>query len=219
MNETQKLLAGLKIGSPIFLEFEGLKAKLASVLIGMALSRFILVTVPKQPEIQQHTLYPLLYPGNNAVCYSMLPGVATAFTCHIIRFVMSPFPLLYLSFPERCDCVDVREHARIQCLFEAILRAGQAEIKGMITDVSLGGCCFEFPVGEGHVAPEISKAASVVLESWQLKAENEQAMRAIVRSTTAKPEHECIGLKFESVPDGTYETLQRFISNAIQLGQ
>lgn len=219
MNETQKILAGLKTGSPVFLELEGLKARLTATLIGMAPCRFILVTVPKQPEVQQQTLYPLLYPGNNVVCYSMLPGVATAFKCHIIRFVMSPFPLLFLSYPERCDCQDVRQHARIQCLFEAILRTGQEEIQGMITDVSLGGCCFEFPVGNGHDAPEIFKATSVILESWQLKAENNQAVRATVQSTTTKPEHESIGLKFESVPDETHETLERFISNAMQLGQ
>lgn len=219
MNDTQKLLSGLTAGSPIFMEVEGLKIRLTSILVGMAPSRFILVTVPKQAEVQPQTLYPLLYPGNNAVCYSMLPGIATAFKCHIIRFVMSPFPLLFLSFPKQCDSVDVRQHTRIHCLFEATLHAGQAEMKGMITDVSLGGCSFTFPLGDAKDYPDISKDMSVILESWQLKAEDENAVRATVQSTAAKADHESIGLKFDTVPGETLNTLERFITEAVRLGQ
>ena len=219
MHENMKMLSGLTAGSPIFLEIERLKLKLTFVLIGLAPGRFLLVTVPKQAEAQPQTLYPLLYPGNHVVCYSMLPGVATAFKCHIIRFVMSPFPLLFLSYPEQCDCVDVRQHARIHCLFEAVLRAGQAEVKGMITDVSLGGCCFTFPHGEAKGELDFAKAAPVTLESWQLKAEHEHAVQATVQSTVTKADHKCVGLKFETVPDETYQTLERFITEAVRLGQ
>ena len=219
MNATQKLINGLTAGSPIFLEVEGLKLKLTSVLIGLAPSRFILVAVPKQTEVLPKTLYPFLYPGNHITCYSMLPGTATAFKCHIIRFVMSPFPLLFLSFPESCDCVDVRKHTRIQCLFEAVLRSGQDTMKGMITDVSLGGCCFEFSAGESNKHIDIPKQMPVTLESWQLKAENETAINAVVQSITAKSEHECIGLKFDELPGETFKTLESFITNALHLRQ
>ncbi|MBI4806597.1 MAG: flagellar brake protein [Desulfovibrio sp.] len=217
MNDNRKLLSKLSVGTPLYLEIDGLEERLNSFLIGICPKRFILVSVPKQAETEPNRIYPLLYSGNNMTCYTLCPGMAVAFNSHIIRFVMSPYPMLFLGYPANLELVNVRKHTRINCLFEAVLHAGQEQVHGMITDLSNGGCSFVFPSDSG--APQLGVDTPVVLESRQLAAQDDNTFKASVRSLRNTPDNKCIGLEFGSMTSSMSENLHRFISEAVRLGQ
>lgn len=215
MPDNRKALANLQPGSPLFLDVPGLAVRLNSLLVGMCPKKFILVTVPRQPEATPQTIYPLLYQGNTVTCYAMLPGSAAAFKSHIIRFIMSPFPLIFLSFPPELQLVNVRKHARVRCLFDGVLRLGQTELRGMITDLSHGGCSFTFPLNGQPTG--IKSETPVELECGQLGAVGKQTLNASVRSTSGKEKIGRLGLRFESVPPELGASLERFILDALKL--
>lgn len=217
MDDNRKLLSKLHVGTPLYLEIDGLDERLNSFLIGICPKRFILVSIPKQAESEPSKIYPLLYSGNNMTCYTLCPGMAVAFSSHIIRFVMSPYPMLFLGYPAKLELINIRKHARINCLFEAVLHAGQTQVNGMITDLSRGGCSFVFPSDSG--APQLDVNMPVVLESRQLAAQDDSTFQASVRSFRNKSDNKCIGLQFGSMPEAMSENLQRFISEAVRLGQ
>jgi len=217
MNDNRKLLSKLSVGTPIYLEIDGLEERLNSFLIGICPKRFILVSVPKQAESEPNKIYPLLYSGNNLTCYTLCPGMAVAFNSHIIRFVMSPYPMLFLGYPASLELVNVRKHTRINCLFEAVLHAGQEQVSGMITDLSSGGCSFVFPSDSG--APQLGVDTPVILESRQLAAQEDDTFQASVRSFRSTSDNKCIGLQFGSMTNSMSENLHRFISEAVRLGQ
>lgn len=217
IDDNRKALCQLPAGTPMFLELNGVAGRLHSILIGLAPKRFLLVTAPKPPEGQAQQIYPMLYSGNGATCYTMLPGKAAAFKCHIIRFVVTPFPMLFLSFPTSVQMANIRQHARVRCLFEAVLKAGQFDVKGMITDLSFGGCGFVF-AADGS-SPYIDVDMPVDITSFQLDPANGHTVKASVRSAQKRDNLERLGLQFDTLPGEMLDDLHRFITEAVKLGQ
>jgi c-di-GMP-binding flagellar brake protein YcgR len=215
--DNRKALSQLPAGTPMFLELNGVTGRAQSILIGLCPKRFVLVTAPKPPDGQAQQIYPILYAGNGVTCYTMLPGTAAAFKSHIIRFVVTPFPMLFLSYPANVQLANIRQHARVRCLFEAVLKAGQFDVKGMITDLSFGGCGFVF-AADG-ASPYIDVDMDVDIANLQLASSNDQSVKARVRSSQKRANLERLGLQFDTVPDGMLDELHRFITEAVKLGQ
>lgn len=213
MSVTQNVLSQVPAGAPICMEVEGLKARLNAILLGLRPTRFVITTIPtpcggKTPQ----EIFSLLYRDNMVTCYLLVEGVAMAFKSVVIKYVIAPFPLLFLTFPLEVETVHVRQHERVRCAFQASLNVDGTALDGMITDLSQGGCSFVFPAS---VAPPTAlDNAPALLASAQLGMLGDGGLRIQVRSRHIKPDKIRLGLKFTALPEAMHKPLRKYLLDA-----
>ena len=212
-----RVVAELSPGTRAFIKIKGSQPKFDSSFVGYKNNQFIILTIPSHCSIQPKNVFPLLYNGNDVTLYIMINGVLNALKCHVIRFTMDPYPLLFVSFPIDCATVNLRHSSRIRCLFRAALTLDEQNVSGMITDLSLGGC--GFVCLRNHLPQHIATDMTVILDCRQLSPDDYHPITARVRSSVPASNSVRIGMLFECCPESTLQQLQKFISEASSLGQ
>ncbi len=144
MTSTSHPKIQIDIGTTLNLQIHGLDYKLKTPLIGHLRPKFFLTTIPSTPEIERNQLVRHLYVGNLIIIRYLQSGAVMGFQTNILNVSYSPFPLLFLDYPEKVEAVSLRKHRRIDCLFPVAVALGTRTCTGMLTNLSAGGCCLKF---------------------------------------------------------------------------
>lgn len=64
---------------------------------------------------------------------------AVAYSAHVIKSRLSPFPYMHLSYPESVQTMRIRNTARVRVDIVAAIISGTAEYSARINDISCGG--------------------------------------------------------------------------------
>ena len=123
MAETQGVVFNLEPGSRIQMEVKGLDLKLHSFYVGMVKGRYLMVQLPVVADKNKEGLFPHLYQDNLVAIRYLQRGEVRGFQSKVIRYVLSPFPLLFLSYPAKIVTYALRKHKRVPCLVQASAKA------------------------------------------------------------------------------------------------
>lgn len=135
--KTQTTHLNIELASELLLQFKGIKGFFPSYLIGMKPEVFLII---KSPTIIADR--DLLAEGSSLIVRYAFLGDVCRFNTDVLGSNRNPFKVTFLSYPDVVEKIEFRETQRVHCLFPATLDYGELEIKGMITDISLGGCKF-----------------------------------------------------------------------------
>ena len=69
-------------------------------------------------------------------------GDVYRFKTKVIGTNQKPFKVTYLSYPDVVEKIEFRDSQRVHCFFPATLAYNDMQVKGMVSDISLGGCKF-----------------------------------------------------------------------------
>lgn len=150
-------------GCKMKLEFTGGDLpRVAATLIGYEVNKYLIVRLDNYAHWSRYAEF--LLPDNKLVARLVLEnryGECIAFRSMVRWQGHHPLDFLYLSFPETIQKVDLRAHKRVPACITAMLTDtlkllhGGRKMKGCISDVSLGGCKFEFslPHNRSGVSP------------------------------------------------------------------
>ncbi len=199
-------------GTKLLMELTGLSVRMYSYFIGMIKGRYILTQLPISNEHSKEQIFQFLYPQNKVTVRYIQDGAALGFTCELIKYIMAPFPMLFLSFPPKIETYELRKHRRLNCLFQASTLIGDQPFKSMITDLSHSGCQVIIPTdGNDHqfIVDDVIR-----LHCTALLSENGSAIEGRVMRVQKSDQKYSIGLKFKALVPDVDQQIKDFVADA-----
>lgn len=147
-------------GCAMKLEFTGGGLpRIPAKLVGYENQKYLIVRLDDPSYWSRYAEF--LKPDNKLIARLLVEnhyGECIAFRSMVRWQGHHPLDFLYLSFPESIQKVELRAHKRVPTCIQAILSdtlkilQGGRQLTGHISDVSLGGCKFEFCLPDDRIA-------------------------------------------------------------------
>lgn len=128
----------LDIGADLFLQFKDKEEYFPSYLIGLKPDVFIIIKTPtvlgKEFRFAK---------GKKIILKYKQLGEVFRFKASVIESLDKPFKITFISYPQQIEKIEFRNSPRVFCSIAASLLYKDKEVKGVVTDISIGGCKFK----------------------------------------------------------------------------
>lgn len=204
------------LGAKLVLDVEGLGAKLHSIFVGSVRGRLVIIQLPLPTEISKELMYQHLSPRSPLVVRYLSQGTVVGFRCQVVQYQHAPYPLLFLTYPEATESYNLRRHPRINCLFRGAMRHGDMRCEGVVTDISLGGCCFiSDPLTTTPALPRLEDHLDLFCDP--LGATAATPFVSEIRRVAMRDGRLELGLKYLALSEPQVTSLNSYINDAICL--
>ncbi|OPZ60740.1 MAG: Cyclic di-GMP binding protein [Deltaproteobacteria bacterium ADurb.Bin510] len=120
------------------LKLDEVDERLPALLLGQLPEKYLIVTKPRAVGIDQ-----FIKPGAWLKVVHLFEGNVYGFETTILSHTETPSRLMFLSYPERIELVELRRHTRLNAHIPASLLCGDERHAGILWDLSRGGCPLE----------------------------------------------------------------------------
>jgi len=198
----------IELASDLLLQFKGVKGFFPSYLIGMKPDVFLII---KSPTII--TTEDLLAEGSSLVVRYTFLGDVYRFKTEVLGSNHEPFKVTFLSYPSVVEKIEFRDTQRVHCFFPAILQYDKIEIKGMITDISLGGCKFKTEAIEQIEGLLLKKEGEASLQFQLPGYEGTKTFQGKVKKVEFDMNF-ALGIGFLSIDDDVRQVITAYVESA-----
>jgi c-di-GMP-binding flagellar brake protein YcgR len=209
MEDKQASLA-IDLGTKMLLEVQGVGAKLNSSFVGLVKNKFIITQMPVLVDFEKEQVLQHLYPENKTTVRYLNMGTVLGFQSQIIKYIMVPFPMLFLTYPKKVESLNLRKHKRIRCVFPALARFDAKQLEVIIVDLSDGGCGL-FLRSDQQDTLKVDYDDIVKVQCPALGHGPDNPMECIVKRFTANGKGMELGLKFVDKESETLKQVRHFI--------
>ncbi len=185
----------IELGAKLALEFSGLPERLGGVLVGLSEGAYLILYAPLSHHAKKKT-------GRKNVVTAryVFQGQVFGFKSQILDYIIYPAALLFLSFPEKIEVLELRREPRIPSFFPAILKAGEIPANGAVVDLSPSGCRVALNNGDGLVDKEAFRPGErVQLEFYAVEEKNTYTLFCDVVNAFEKDGAVNVGVRFDEV--------------------
>ncbi|HPA15513.1 MAG TPA: flagellar brake protein [Desulfobacterales bacterium] len=204
LNEGMRL--NIELGSQLLIQVEGIEKSFKSNLVGLMPQEFLIIEMPSSYKISG------LQRGKHLFVNYLSLGNAYEFDSSILGIISEPFPLLFLSYPEKVQKLDLRKNSRVNCYIPAIANLKKTELKGVISDISRTGCRFIIKVPPILQLQQILVVDEIKI-SFPLTGMNDVfEFPGIVRNTTQDKERIAWGIEFEKLDSEVSSKIDDYIN-------
>lgn len=207
----------IPVGTRLSMDINGFERKLTSAVVGYSRGRFVLVNLPAVPENNRDHLYQSLYPENAVTVRYLHDGSVAGFRCQVVKYVTFPYPLLFLSYPQRLEIFDLRKHKRAPCFSPVVLRRGDRESFGILTDLSMGGCRICVDGGGNGDGSGFKVDEELRLDCDFFGEEVLKDVVCVVKRTFCAPDKTELGLKFKQMHPIGADRIELYIDNVSRI--
>ncbi|WP_028324317.1 flagellar brake protein [Desulfatirhabdium butyrativorans] len=204
----------IELGSPINVQFPSEDIRFPFFLIGMDIDRTLIAKPQPSPVLNR-----LIVEGREVIIRYLSFGRVFGFRSCIQGHIVRPFRMVFLSYPEKLETINLRRKERIYCFLPAYLTIDGASVAGMVVDLSEGGCrwvCQGDQMGD-RKAPNIN--ASIQM-AFPLPGEcGVMQCMVIVRNISQEAGQVKIGLSFFNLEPESLKKIQRYVTEAKQFQQ
>lgn len=184
-------------------------------LVGMEYGRYLLVKMPHMPDIAMK-----LYEKNHIIVRYIHAGNVYGFRSTMTGILKEPLRLFVLSYPEAIEIHSARKNDRFDCMIPASLRDAQdpggEAWKGIINDISLGGCRFRVKLTDQIDLTKRVVGSTLTISFGFLNEETWQVLETELRSMTMDKDQVILGLLFKTdVDTKAQQTAMEFIRGMI----
>jgi hypothetical protein len=183
-------LPGMSMGMLLQIQFEGLGAS-QSRLIGMDYGNFMIIRTPPLACIRTK-----LFEKNHGIVRYLFSGHVYAFHCTLLSVVTEPYRFSILSYPESVENMNLRKHERIPCIIAAEVNLSGRVNKGIVSNISMGGCSFEFDRSSQREFPDLKVHEEVIIALYLHDKGAETVFNAVIRKMEIGEESMMVGLQF-----------------------
>jgi len=201
------------VGVKMSLDIRGIDEKLTSVLVGYCRGKYVVSQLPSLAESNKEVLFQHLYAGNPITVRYLDAGAVFGFRCEIIKYLFSPFPLLFLTFPLRVESFNLRRHKRISCLLPVSVCVGETSYSGLMTDLSLSGCGVGLSIMRKY-QPAIGVDDEVRLSCPLFGENGDSTLNCQIKRAAADAGKLELGLKFTVLPENSRQSILSYIQSA-----
>jgi len=130
----------IEIGAKVNLEIEEIEAPMSCVFVGHQADKYIAITPPARFESIRNKFFN----GRKVNIKYLFRSQILEFQSNVIDISTEPIKLILLDIPEFIQRQDPRLQKRVNCFISAKLeietKEDEPSIKGVIKDISRGGC-------------------------------------------------------------------------------
>ena len=141
----------ISVGAKLLFELGGMEERrLGGVLVGWKTNNVLLASVPLFAGIRDY-----LQVGRHATCRYMYEGIVYGFRSKILGYITSPDSLLFLSYPEQWESLELRKQQRVPCFFPARFLIDGQVLEGILNDITVAGCRIECGPGKEVILEQL----------------------------------------------------------------
>jgi c-di-GMP-binding flagellar brake protein YcgR len=203
----------LDINTKLQISMKDSDAKLNSEFVGMANDRCLIASLPDE-EIPE-TLREKLTVGNPMVIRYLHEGKIFGFESALLGSITKPVSLLFLSYPENIEKIDLRCQERLSCLLPAKLKIDYRAISGTIVDISRTGCRFKTKVEKVFDEKILFEHEKIELEFLLPGIEDSHIITVSVKNYAKREKFAFMGILFKEVKEKTKKYLDAFIERHV----
>jgi hypothetical protein len=193
--DSRKETLMLEIGTPLQLEIKGFSTRFKSSLVGALPDEYLIVTAPKLTMFVGQPKH--LLPESEVVVRYVHRGNAWGFQSKLTRVISTPAKLLVLEYPSEIENFNLRSDERIECLLPGGIELQKAKRKGVVLDISIGGCRFSF--SESKEPIDVAVDAELKLRCQLPGIEGDQEFEGRVKRVEKDKMRTVLGIEFNNV--------------------
>lgn len=225
--KASSLRLNIEIGTPLFIELQGVQGKLKSKLIGMEPWEYLIIQAPVgTAAIREH----MVKGGRVVVRYVHEDGIY-AFEAYVQGSMERPARLLLIDYPQKVVNKSLRKQDRYDCYLPCYVEMDRASGEGAIVDISEAGCrCIVPGVAEHgeHRPPAEGSEIRISLRgpepestagdrsAEQVVAQAEQAapvvLKGIIVNTTEYHSAARVGVQFTDLDEAGLHRIRKVIA-------
>lgn len=183
-------LPGMSMGMLLQIQFEGLGAS-QSRLVGMDYGNYIIIRTPPLACIRSK-----LFEKNHGIVRYLFSGHVYAFHCTLLSVVTEPYRFSILSYPESVENMNLRRHERIPCIIAAEVNLKGLANKGIVSNISMGGCSFEFDRSSQREFPDLMVDEQAIIALYLQDQGAATIFNSVIRKVQIDQESMMVGLQF-----------------------
>jgi hypothetical protein len=174
--------------------------------LGLSHYEFLILRVPSVPG-----LLTKLIPHTMLEVRFLLDGAVNSFATELLSHTVKPALMLFTTYPDRLNIQETRRHQRITCALPAILNTSYGDARGIISDLSMGGCKLTLDLSGQSALREMIVGDEVVLQTV-LNADGMPAGgSAIVRNIEVSGSKLHTGLSFSDAHKDFFTSLSNYL--------
>jgi c-di-GMP-binding flagellar brake protein YcgR len=201
-------ILNISLGTQMQIQLGGMDGPFKSSLVGMVRENFLMIQLPMMTGILNK-----LNEGNRVTARYIYSGSIYGFHSAILAFITKPSPLLFLTYPKIIEILDLRKCKRVDCFFPANAKIQEVEHKGLILDISTGGCKFSIDTSSDARIPHI-EVGEIINLSFQLIGTSEaQTVFGKVRTTSRDQRKVVVGIQFDALDSEMAKSIEALIES------
>ncbi len=200
------------IGTPLQIKIDGVEERLKSALVGMEIDEYLVMIAPVSTTFGSITQK--FYEGNKITVQYLHGGTVFGFYSKIIGAINTPRKLLFIEYPNSIEKRHVRASKRVGCLLPATIEIHKKAHRGVIRDISEGGCLCLIRYEKDKTLPSARVNSQIPLRFQLPGVEGELGTLVEVRGVKLDIEGKTFGLKFLELAPELQRQIAEFISYA-----
>lgn len=201
------------LGSQLFIQIQGTSSRLKSILVGALPGRYLILTAPRTPGVESY-----IYEGNTVTITFLSEGVVYGFRANILNHIFVPARLVFLSYPEKIEKHELRRHYRVECNIpaEISLEGHDAVYRGVILDISTGGCKFTFlePENLNEHPIQVGDRLNTTFELMGIR--NIRTISGEIRSLSMDDKKVTLGISFDQTNTELLNKIESYVNSVIK---
>ncbi len=181
----------IPIGMAVQVQVSTEETRFRSVYLGMKQGEFLIIQMPGLPGIRDK-----LINRCNLIVRFMIAGRVYGFEATVLGHVLRPAPLIFISYPELIEVINLRSAERVDTFVEAKGEIGEDRVQGIILDISENGCCFSIVRSTGMGWPNVDPGTRMQLTFQLSNVQTPLTVNAEIAASKKEIEKITVGLKF-----------------------
>jgi c-di-GMP-binding flagellar brake protein YcgR len=198
----QGIRFAMDIGSQVQIQFSENSDRFNAKFIGMDPGAYLILNLPNLTEVREQ-----IFRGQVIVVRYMTAGTVYGFESKVITLSLQPAKLLFLVYPEKIQTCEIRKHARFDCTFYCRAVVSGSTCRGIITNISLGGCQYVTDQLDEEKASRIKLEEKLLLNFQTLDGHSIESLAGEVRNVRRNNHRVEIGVRFMDMAEDVKNTL------------
>ncbi len=201
-------ILNISLGTQMQIRLGGMDGHFKSSLVGMVREKFVMIELPMMTGILNK-----LHDGNRVTARYLYSGSVYGFYSTVLAYITKPAPLLFLSYPKIVEILDLRKFKRVDCIFPAVVKIQEWEYKGLIMDISTGGCKLSLDISDNIQIPPMEAGESIDLSFQLIGSSEPQTVIGKVRTANRDSAKVAVGIQFDALDAEMIRSIETLIDS------
>ncbi|WP_027186055.1 flagellar brake protein [Desulfovibrio inopinatus] len=206
----QSVYFGITPGTPVLVELKGLGGRFKTYFVGLVPNKSFITRMPMAIDVREH-----IYPDKNVMVRFLSEGVIYSFKASIDGSIMRPVPLLFVSYPDKIEVVNLRKSQRVDCFLPVIAHLDELRYEGMITNISTSGCLMSFAKEDAKMVDLVKEGSTFQSEFFFFDKSDTLHVDSKVKSIK-HGEIPSLGIEFISLKQELKQHLEKYVETIRQ---
>lgn len=202
----------IPVGTRLTLSFLNQKESYPAELLGYSAYEFLILRLPRLPALRSRLI------ANETLSLRFIhDGTVFGFITEVITTTVRPAFMLFCTFPDSLEQIDLRRHQRLNCLLPAVAHTSIGEYRCILQDLSHGGAKLVFETKSTDALRQIEAGTNILLDFTLFVGESEVPVPSVVRSVSLDGLKMYMGIQFLDLPDRLRKEMADYIDAVCHL--